>query len=81
MSNVAKNLKQFIGAGTKQAYASHLQASGTVERENKTLITEFACFVAAGHGSWEKHVALTWFMYGTGVCPSTGMARSKQFLE
>lgn len=61
--------------GVKQVLTSplHPQGNGCVERWNRTLAQDLACFVSIGSEDWDAHVSLACFRYNTGVHEATGM--------
>ena len=62
--------------GTKRVTTSpfHAQASGCVERWNRTLAQDLACFVCTGQEDWDQHVSLACLRYNTGVHEATNVS-------
>ena len=62
--------------GTKRVTTSpfHPQANGCVERWNRTLAQDLACFVCTGQDDWDLHVALACLRYNTGVHEATQLS-------
>lgn len=58
MGKIVEHLTNELGVGRTQTYPLHPQANGTVERWNRTLARDLACFVATGEDDWDEHVAL-----------------------
>lgn len=73
MGKIVEHLTNELGVGRTQTYPLHPQANGTVERWNRTLARDLACFVATGEDDWDEHVALACFRYNSSVCSATGM--------
>ena len=70
VSSMAKQL------GTKRVTTSpfHPQANGCVERWNRTLAQDLACFVCTGQEDWDLHVSMACPRYNTGVHEATNVS-------
>ena len=69
VSSMAKQL------GKKRVKTSpfHPQANRCVERWNRTLAQDLACFVCTGQEDWDLHVSLACLRYNTGVHEATNV--------
>ena len=77
MGSVMQELTSNLGI--KQVFTSppHPQANGCVERWNRTLAQDLACFISTGQDDRDSHVSLACLRYNTGVHESTGMSPFK----
>lgn len=68
-----EKLTSNLGIGRMRSYPWHPQANGTVERWNRTVANDLACFMSTSDLDWDEHVALACMRYNTSVHTATAM--------
>lgn len=74
MSKVVESMASRLGVKRFMTSPFHPQANGCVERCNRTIAQDLACFVSTGHEDWDQHVSLACFRYNTGINDATGLS-------
>ena len=67
-------MSEALGVRRVTNSAFHPQTNGCVERFNRTLAQDLACFVSTGQDDWDNHVALACFRYNSGRNAATGVS-------
>ena len=73
IGTVVKAMAEQLGVNRVKTSPLHPQANGCVERWNRTLMQDIACFMSTGSEDWDAHVALACFRYNTVVNEATGL--------
>lgn len=67
IGKVVSNMAERLGTKPVTTSPFHPQANGCVERWNRTLPQDIACFVCTRQDYWDLHVSLACLMYNTGI--------------
>ena len=74
IGKVVERMADQLGVKRVVTSAFNPQANGCVERFNRTLAQDLACFVSTGQNDWYLHVALACFRYNSGINKATQMS-------